>query len=88
MQSTKIHTLWGPSRAGSLTPPRHRRVPASPSLPQRGRRRDDGRRVVVRYHIMICAPRDASVSLHQAYRARKNLTLQPKWTMSYNYGGS
>ena len=39
--------MWGPSRAGSLTPPRRRRVPASPSPPQRGRRRDDGRQIVV-----------------------------------------
>ena len=34
MQSGKIHTSWGPSRAGSLTPPRRRHVPASPSPPQ------------------------------------------------------
>ena len=43
MQSVKINTSWGPSRAGSLTPPRHRQVLASPSSPRRSRRLDDER---------------------------------------------
>ena len=47
MQSAKISTSWGPSRVGSLTPPRRRQVPTSPSLPRRGRRRGDRRQGVV-----------------------------------------
>jgi len=47
MQSAKIHTSWGPSRAGSLTPPRDRQVSASPSPPLRGQHYKDRPRVVI-----------------------------------------
>ena len=47
MQTAKIDTSWGLSRAGSLTPLCPRHVSTSPSLPQRGRHRDDRRCVVV-----------------------------------------
>ena len=85
MQSVKIHTLWGPSRAGSLTPPRRRQVPASPSPPLRGRRREDGPRVVIK---RVIREMTASVQYPMLTRSnynewallmRGNLQVQGLW---------
>ena len=72
-QSTKIHTLWGPSRTSSRTLPCHCWVPASPSPPPRGRRCEDGRRVVI---VRVIKEMTASVQYPLLKRSNYN-----EWTL-------